>query len=99
MEHWLLTDEYVRNFRFFTYSFNAIDVELRSDRSQAITFAAKDYDSAGVNGLKEALDIFFGTECADETDGIYSWNTDRDGMIMLYADSYQVILRFAFNKK
>ena len=98
-EHHMLADESLRTFGCFDYKFKVIDVELKSGFSQKITFASTDYDRAAVEDMKEALNSFYGTECAGESDGIYYWETDRDGMVMLSAQEYQVILQFAYNKK
>ncbi len=98
-EHHMLADESLRPFWFFDYKFKVIDVELKSGLSQKITFASTDYDRAAAEDMKEALNSFYGTECAGETDGIYYWKTDSDGMVMLSAESYQVILQFAYIKK
>lgn len=95
-EHWLLRKKDSRKIVLFSYKFDAIDVELKSGRSCTLTFAAIDYDRSDAEDMKEALNSFYGAECASQTDDIYTWNTAQDGMVLLYAGTDQVILQFAY---
>lgn len=97
-EHRLLRKEDSGKIAAFSYRFNAIDVAFRNERSYAVTFAAMDYDSDAVGAMKDYFDDFYGTDCAGETNGIYTWDTEQDGMVMLYASSDMVILQFALKQ-